>query len=166
VEAYRWLGEVWAEAVRLLGVEPKLVTVQDAKLAGSRQRPFEELIRLACFGTLSPYEVTARGRKLVGLAQVRRRGNVLLQSALHLRFDARSLATVLRSAQADLLAKAFQEAAIGLAEASGRDYAEAEVMAAVERSLARRLGVSLGPDSWTQEELLHAASHEAEVAVT
>ncbi len=43
-----------------------------------------DLLRRACCGSLSPYEVAIGARKLVGLAQVRRRGGVLFQVRLPL----------------------------------------------------------------------------------
>ena len=52
--------------------------------------------RDACFGGLSPFEVTAGGRKVVGLSQARRAGRgTLLQAGVPLRLDARRLARLL-----------------------------------------------------------------------
>ncbi|HUS14822.1 MAG TPA: hypothetical protein VM536_07360, partial [Chloroflexia bacterium] len=86
-ESYRWLGEAWLDALESLGVrDARLVTIAEVRAAPyrpPRRLPpagalsDEDLVRLACFGGLSPYEVAIGPRKLVGLAQVRRRGGVL-----------------------------------------------------------------------------------------
>ena len=82
-ESYRWFGEAHAAALRRAGIECQAVRAPTA-LAVDRWRrssPAGTTARWACFGALSPWEVmTAGGRKLVGLAQVRRRTGALLVS--------------------------------------------------------------------------------------
>jgi lipoate-protein ligase A len=78
-DAYRWLGEAYQRALSGFGViadllPPDRVARVDAAVAGGP-------VPWACFGGLSPWElVDADGRKLVGLAQQRRRDGVLLVS--------------------------------------------------------------------------------------
>ena len=55
----------------------------------------EALVRRACFGALSPYEVALGPRKLVGLSQVRKRAGVLFQVGLPLAWDGDLLAALL-----------------------------------------------------------------------
>ncbi|MFN8108519.1 MAG: hypothetical protein U0Y82_01520 [Thermoleophilia bacterium] len=56
------------------------------------------LARVACFGGFSPFEVVgADGRKLVGLAQVRRRTGTLFQCGIAMDMDVQTLAQVLSS---------------------------------------------------------------------
>lgn len=75
VEAYRWLGELFADVLSGQGVrDVRAVTVDQA-----RELNDPELARLACYGGVSPWEVLVGGRKVVGLSQVRRRSGVLLQ---------------------------------------------------------------------------------------
>ncbi len=62
--SFEWLGRVWADALRDIGVE-STVTV-------GRWQP-GPLGRLWCFAGLGPGEVVARGRKVVGLSQRRTR---------------------------------------------------------------------------------------------
>jgi lipoate-protein ligase A len=82
-ESYRWLADGLLAALRAAGatglraVTPLEVRDRDesARLAG----------RLACWAGLGPYElVDGHGRKLVGLAQRRRRGAALFQAATYL----------------------------------------------------------------------------------
>jgi lipoate-protein ligase A len=110
VESYRWLGEVCTQALR--GLAPRdaervvLVGTEEARADQREQRSATEgtgeaLRGLACFGTLSPYEVglrdSASGRmaKLVGLSQVRKRGVVLYQAGLYVRWRSEALAGLL-----------------------------------------------------------------------
>ncbi len=82
-ESYRWFGEAHAAALRRAGIECQAVPVATALAVARwwRSPPAGTTARWACFGALSPWEVmTAGGRKLVGLAQVRRRTGALLVS--------------------------------------------------------------------------------------
>jgi lipoate---protein ligase len=93
-ESYRWLADAFCAALARLG----LAGIRPLPLAELRalDEPARAAGRVACFAGLGPYElVDAAGRKLVGLAQRRRRGGVLLQAAAYLSGD--------RSALADLL---------------------------------------------------------------
>jgi lipoate-protein ligase A len=100
---------------------------------------------------LSPYELTAGGRKLVGLAQVRRRNGVLMQSAIHRHFDADRLAALLD--MTDTLPEALRRSAIGLDELM--DVTGSQIIDAVEKSLEDRLHVSLVDGGWSTTEQLH-----------
>lgn len=84
-ESYRWLGEALREGVAALGLrDARVVSVAEAREDAVRLRsnpdPAWALVRAGCFAGLSPYEVVdVRGRKVVGLAQVRRRAGALFQ---------------------------------------------------------------------------------------
>jgi lipoate---protein ligase len=78
-ESYRWFGEAHARALRRAGIGCQAVGVATARAVAAEWR--SPAAHWACFATLSPWEVmTAGGRKLVGLAQVRRRTATLLVS--------------------------------------------------------------------------------------
>lgn len=91
--AFAWLGEVWAEAVRALGLPD--VRVHQGPLVRSRWSG------MACFAGLGPGEVTTgggsgrSGRKVVGLCQRRTRAGSWFQGAALLRWDALALADLL-----------------------------------------------------------------------
>lgn len=157
MEAYRWLGETWQAALLSLDIDTHLLSIAEARAAPA---PLPEVVRLACFGTLSPYEVTAGGRKIVGLAQVRRRGNVLLQSGLHLDFDAASLARSLGYPD-DLAISALHAAATGLREFRP-DLSLSEVVSAFEHTLTDTLGVHFFDAPWTPQELAYAVANPVE----
>jgi len=79
-EAYRPLGEAIQTALIGMGLDCRTVTVDEARAMDDAHKA---AARRACWAGLSPYElVLADGRKLVGLAQRRRRGAVLHQIAI------------------------------------------------------------------------------------
>lgn len=92
VQTYAWLGRSFAAALARMGHEHvELVSVEVAR----SQAPPHGLLAAACFGSLSPYEVTIAGRKVLGLSQVRRRHGTLLQAGLLLEHDPATLARLL-----------------------------------------------------------------------
>jgi lipoate-protein ligase A len=142
VLAYRWFGEALAEALRDLGVDASAIGLDEARAASRPPvTPEAALAARACFGGLSPFEVVAEGRKVVGLSQVRRRSGVLLQAGIALRLDAETLAALLDGeAGAEPLARAIRSRAAGLDELTpGLDAPT--VVVAVEAAISRREGV-------------------------
>ena len=92
VLAYRWLGQAIASALRRCGVgDVEVVDVERARRVGARPGAAAD----ACFGGISPFEVTAGGRKVLGLSQARRGPGTLLQAGIPLRFDAARLGRLL-----------------------------------------------------------------------
>lgn len=76
VGSYRWLGEAIAQTLQGCGVPADAVAPQDLRARVATDAPTGP--DWACFGGLSPWEVLSRGRKIAGLAQVRRAHGVLL----------------------------------------------------------------------------------------
>jgi len=75
VELYRWFGELHAKALRRLGVPAEAISP-----ARRDTLPADPALDWACFANLSPWELLAGGRKIVGLAQCHGRNGVLLTS--------------------------------------------------------------------------------------
>ncbi|MCO5401574.1 lipoate--protein ligase family protein [Ralstonia soli] len=73
VSSYRWLGVLYAGLLRDLGIPAYAVPPEELQMT-----PPDRSLKWACFGSLSPWEVVVGQRKIVGLAQVRRRTGVLL----------------------------------------------------------------------------------------
>lgn len=165
VRAYAWIGELWAEALRELGAADARALPTAAVRA---QAPLarEDPLRLACYGTLSPWEVVigAPPRKLVGLSQTRRRPGALYQTGVYLRLDAAALADLLAlpGDTRAMLTRSLAHAAAGLDEAADGQCDASAVIAAFERALARRHHVTLTPAAWLPSELVHAQRIEAE----
>jgi lipoate-protein ligase A len=139
VAAYRWLGEALADALRALGVPGvEVVGVERARAARDRPGPAAD----ACFGGLSPFEVLAGGRKVVGLSQARRRPGTLLQAGIPLRLDAERLARLM--GRDDAFADGLAAAATGLCEIVD-GVGASDLVAAVDAAVSRRCGIELGP---------------------
>ncbi|HLI09483.1 MAG TPA: hypothetical protein VKV40_23175 [Ktedonobacteraceae bacterium] len=144
VESYRWFGEAWAAALRELGIETRSVPVAEAheqrallKRPETAQR--EAILRRACYGSLSPYEVVAgQGqRKVVGLDMVRRRTGSLLQAGVLLQWETGTLSQLLGHTPEEqaILREGLRERAVGLDSLAGRAVPAHEVITALERVL-------------------------------
>ena len=137
VDAYRWLGEAIAEGLRALGV-PDVEVVSIARAREDRARPGPAAD--ACYGGLSPFEVTAAGRKVVGLSQTRRGAGALFQAGILMSLDPGLLARLLR--RGEEFAAGLAAAAAGLGELKP-GLTAADVVAAVDAALARREDVRI-----------------------
>ncbi len=142
VESYHWLGEVWEETLRCLGVETRLVTPDEAHgqrtlLKQEETHAREAILRRACYGSLSPYEVAAGQRKVVGLDMIRRRAGSLLQAGLLLHWEVEPLVQLLGHTleEQTILREGLLERAVGLDTLAGRVVTAQEVIAAFESVL-------------------------------
>lgn len=132
VETYAWLGEAFALGLSDLGLDD----VQVVSVAVARAQPKPEgLLALACYGSLSPYEVTITGRKVLGLSQVRRKHGTLLQAGLLLDHDAPGLAR--------LLGRSFEATELQRVVTTVRQHAPSLTGAEVVAALERRIGSAL-----------------------
>ncbi len=88
--AFHWVGELWAEALRELGVHGCQV----------HQGPLlnREHGRVLCFAGLGPGELTLEGRKIVGLSQRRVRAGARFQGLLVSSWDSAPLKQFLQPA--------------------------------------------------------------------
>jgi lipoate-protein ligase A len=90
-ESYRWLGEHLVARLRALGVsDARRVEVDEARsnlrALRSADDPVARLLLMTCYSALSSHEiVVGQSRKLVGLAQIRRRHAALFQFGILLR---------------------------------------------------------------------------------
>jgi lipoate-protein ligase A len=135
VESYRWFGEAWVKTLQLLSVQTRAVSIDEAHtqrilLQQPETREREAILRRACYGSLSPYEVVAGQRKVVGLDMIRRKAGSLLQAGLLLHWETQLLAQLLGHTAEEL-----HERAIGLNTLTGRVITVQEVIAAFEQVL-------------------------------
>ncbi|UCH56713.1 MAG: lipoate--protein ligase family protein [Candidatus Bathyarchaeota archaeon] len=107
-----------------------------------------------CFEVPSHYEVTALERKLVGSAQIRRKGVVLQHGALPLKGDVSRLAEVLALPRRDRerLQGKLRQRAIALDEALGRTMHYSEVADALKKGFSEALNLDLEPGVLSIEE--------------
>ncbi len=110
VRAARWFGEVWAAALESLGV--KTPAVHAGRLEAG------EWGRMLCFAGMGPGEVSAGGRKVMGLSQRRSRHGARFHSLAVAHWDAGAVAGLLAVDEAvrAQMASATATTAAGLGE--------------------------------------------------
>lgn len=144
VESYRWLGETWVATLRELGIETRAISPAEAhaqrdllKQPATHDR--ESILRRACYGSLSPYEVVTpdANLKVVGLDMIRRRAGTLLQAGILLHWDTETLAELLGHTPQEqaILREGLRERAIGLDILAGRVIPAETLIATFERVL-------------------------------
>lgn len=139
-ESYGWLGEQLASGLRECGVRrARRVEVAEARTDVMRLKAGDDPLLRTCFGALSPHEVVADGgRKLVGLAQVRRRHAALFQIGILLR-DQSPLADLLRMPDEkarEHLRASLRQRTVGLADIYERVVEPRTIMAVLADRLA------------------------------
>jgi lipoate-protein ligase A len=157
VNAYRWVGVWWEEALRALGAtKARAIPTEEVRAVPSLAA--DDPLRLACYGALSPWEVVVGRRKLVGLCQVRRRPGVLYQIGIYRRFDPKALGQLLdlNNTTRKTLATRLHNATVGLDQATGREVSSEEVIRAVEEALVHGHGARLEEGDYTERELASA----------
>jgi lipoate-protein ligase A len=161
VRAYQWIGELWAQTLAVLGLEDARA-IPTEEVRSLPAIPKDDPIRMACYGTLSPFEPVVAGRKTVGLCQVRRRSAILYQVGVHLRWRPEALVALLAVAPdaREPLSLRLHAAAAGLEELLGRTVGAGEVRDTVHNLLAARLDVCLSRSTWTATE--RAAAEQLE----
>lgn len=75
IDSYRWFGLAHARALRCLGIAATAIPPENIPPAVAGPD-----LSWACYSRMSAWEVAVDGRKIVGLAQLRRRTGVLLTS--------------------------------------------------------------------------------------
>lgn len=130
-EVFTRVGAAWATALRGLGVAD-LTVHTGAGTARRRGTERERLLAAVCYATLGRGEVLAGGRKLVGLAQRRRRHGALVQCGLLRRWQPRPLLAAL---DADPDDEEIAAAAVGLEELGHGALDDASIIGAVSAAL-------------------------------
>lgn len=130
-DTFEPIGDAWAAALRELGAADVAVH-RGAGTARRRGDARERLLAAICYATLGRGEVTAGGRKLVGLAQRRRRPGALVQCGLLRRWRPRTLLAALGADPDD---PAVTRAAVGLDDLLDPPPTDTVLMEAVGCSL-------------------------------
>lgn len=146
IESYRRLSEGLLLGLRGLGAD--VVQARRERPAGGdagSRRP-------ACFDSPSDYEITSGGRKLVGSAQVRRRGMVLQHGSLPLCGDMTRIFGCLKNGD-DGQARDLKEHSCTLEEVLGRVVGFDEAADALEEGFCGALNLELLPGELTGDEL-------------
>ena len=123
-ESYRWLADLLLAALAIPAA--RRVEVGEARddVAQLREdnNPVSQALLTTCYGVLSPYEIVVDRKKLVGLAQVRRRDAALFQFGVLLR-DQSPLADYLNvpdERTRERLRRALEQRTVGLRAVTDR----------------------------------------------
>lgn len=140
IPSYRWIGELYQWVLRGLGIPADALTPEQTR------RPEQQIeqsdLEWACYGGISPWEVVVGKRKIVGLAQVRKRTGVLLVAGLLLdRPDWRLLCTAMDKPVGD--ADELARRTTSCAEQCGREFSLQEVAYPLALRLQEAVAISL-----------------------
>ena len=163
VSSYRWIGELWAQTLRVLGIG-QARSLPTAEVRAMPKVAKEDPVRLACYGTLSPFEPVLGQKKVVGLSQVRRRNAVLYQVGAHLEWRPEALAALLSLSSEDRgdLVRRLRDLAAGVDDLADRRISFGELREIFHTLLAALLDVCLVRSTWTGAE--RAAADQIELA--
>ncbi|MGO8950657.1 MAG: biotin/lipoate A/B protein ligase family protein [Ktedonobacterales bacterium] len=163
IHSYQWIGELWAQTLQVLGIaEARAIPTQEVRDLPALAK--DDPVRLACYGTLSPYEPVVGLKKVIGLSQVRRRSAVLYQVGAHLQWRPEALVALLALSEDERrsLIPRLRASAAGIDEMAGRSIAAGELRDATHNLLAALLGVCLTRGGWTAAERAAAERIELE----
>lgn len=148
-ESYRVISEGLVRGLELLGLKAKM-TVPPRRARGSPLGSSP-----ACFDAPSWYEVTVGGKKIIGSAQVRRRGVVLQHGSIPLDLDADKLFAVLKfdgDAARSRAKSVFKRNATSIREALGQPASFLDVSDRLLEGLSEVLGVRFAEGDLTASE--------------
>ncbi len=157
VESYRRISVGLLRALDYLGIS----AVAEHQGQGVRR----QLSGPVCFELPSHYEIAVAGRKLIGSAQLRRKGAMLQHGTIPLRGDVGRICDVLAfdtEAERDSQRQRVRRRAATLAQVTGREPAWSEVAAALEHGFSAAFDLTLLHEQLSENELTRAAEIEAE----
>jgi lipoate-protein ligase A len=173
IESYRKISTALVDGLRALGADVALSepskamfrAMAEARRGTVLDETAESSNGAVCFDTASAYELTARGRKLVGSAQARRGGAILQHGSILLDVDWDAWVNVFSYATEAGRERAYTKLPsrmTSLSEELGRPVNAAEVQAALVPAFERAFGISLQPvePSAAEEEAARRLAHE------
>ncbi|MCY4064360.1 MAG: biotin/lipoate A/B protein ligase family protein [Chloroflexi bacterium] len=140
VESYRRISVGLLRALETLGLDADAPR-QDERMRGADLGPI-------CFEMPSHYEISVKGRKLIGSAQLRRKGAMLQHGTLPLNGDLARICGVLRfesEASRTAQKRNVREWTLTLAEAAGKSVRWTEAASAFEQGFASAFDLEMRP---------------------
>jgi lipoate-protein ligase A len=138
-DAFDHVGVAWLSGLRDLGITG--LTVHDgASTARRRGSAREQLLAAICYATRGRGEILWRGRKLVGLAQRRRRHGAMVQCGVLRRWRPQTLLAALGADPDD---EEIRDAAVGLADIDASAPSDDDVMTTVSRAFRQAVVTSV-----------------------
>jgi len=152
MDSYRALAGGIIAALRSLGLDARLVERSSPAPASAARDP-------ACFAVKARCDLVVGSSKLVGSAQVQRRGVILQQNSLPLRINLAGWREIFRRSGGT-------PQAVGLCDAAEQSIAYADVAAALKAGFASAFGVTLRDSILTDREAARALELEPKTTVT
>ena len=157
LETYREICLAWIEVMQLLGI----------RVEYSRKKASQKKVRSSydtpCFASASIYELTVKGKKLLGSAQRRTKACFIQQGSLPRLNTGRSPASCFgpenRSRQE---LHSWDERGVNLESLTGRRWTLAELKEYVKKGFEHHFGVSMVEEGLTQPETKMALQLEKE----
>ena len=153
VESYRRLSAGLVRGLRLLGMDVAQAEAGHGTGAPTGQ---DADVSAACFDAPSAYEVTAGSKKLVGSAQVRRKGTVLQHGSLPLQGDITRICHYLvvpSEERRQELRQELRARATSLELVLGRVVPFVRVVEALVKGFSEALNLCLEPGELSEHEL-------------
>ena len=147
LESYKHISQGLVKALEILRLDIE-IQPETRLTSAEREQPI-------CFELPSSYEITAGGKKLVGSAQVRRRGGVLQHGSLPLSGDIARICQVLTypdEGQRDRAAKHLRERATSIEQLLGMSISWQRTADAIVAGFREALGIHLEGQSLSDEE--------------
>jgi lipoate-protein ligase A len=132
--SYRRLSAGLLRGLGSLGLAPPDLQLSGEAATGDPDNP-------VCFEVPSPYELTWRGRKLCGSAQLRRRGGVLQHGSLPLTGDLGRICAGLELPDREQARRSVRDRAVTLEQALGRPIGWEEAAAALAQGFRATFGL-------------------------
>ncbi len=147
-ESYKPFAEVLTSGFRRFGVDAEPIAPAQARLM-----KLAKPISRCCLAGANPYEPFVNGKKVAGLAQVRRRNCSLIHAVIPLRFDPWPWAQALNvePLSEEEFADELSTLVIGLDRLSGRTVTPTEICRAIGDSI-RALGYELAAGELCENE--------------
>ncbi len=139
----RIIGECLVQGLQLFGVDAALV-----KVRSGRADPRQRFATAPCFSSISRWEVTCKGRKLIGSAQRRVQGVILQHGSLLLGAQHKKLLELLPPLSRPWLTRwtrQLEEGSIHLGACTTRKIDVAALAACMADGFRRRLQVEMQP---------------------
>ena len=162
LESYRAISRGIEQGLACLGVPARLLAERRER-GGPSARPAEggaaHQLPTVCFAKAAAGDMVVEGRKIVGSAQMRRNGAILQHGSIPIRIDLQEHLDILGAAgaEADGEQAALRRAAVGVADALGRDVPFEDLGRAVVVGFTQAFGVELPQQELAAGEQSRAA---------
>lgn len=148
--SYHYFSEGLLAGLQQMGLEARM------NMPSACRQSKKQYMSSACFDTMVHYEISVKGRKMVGSAQVRKDGIILQHGSVLLKFRAEDVVSLLRIPSQDMYNKMVEmlsHRAISVEEALGRSVSWREMCDVMSQAFGPALGVKTESLGFTEKEL-------------